>query len=82
MHYMRQTDGEQTKFWNGAGGQAWNELQAPLNQMLQPFTDLLIEASSARLAGRVLDVGCGTESMTLAVERKRAPNPTLIKSPE
>lgn len=69
MHCRHQTNDEQTKFWNGVGGDAWIDLQALLNQMFKPFTDLLIEASSARLVGRVLDVGCGTGSMTLAFAR-------------
>lgn len=74
MHRMQPSNDEQTKFWNGAGGDAWIDLQALLNQMFKPFTDLLIEASCAGLAGRVLDVGCGTGSTTLAVAQRLGEN--------
>jgi SAM-dependent methyltransferase len=38
--------------------------------MFKPFEDLLVEAVSADSGGRVLDVGCGTGSTTLAVARR------------
>jgi ubiquinone/menaquinone biosynthesis C-methylase UbiE len=37
--------------------------------MFKPFEELLVEAASAASASRVLDVGCGTGSTTLAVAR-------------
>jgi precorrin-6B methylase 2 len=36
-----------------------------LDQMLEPFENLLVEALSAENASRLLDVGCGTGSTTL-----------------
>jgi ubiquinone/menaquinone biosynthesis C-methylase UbiE len=59
-------DDEQTRLWNGPAGRAWVDGQAILDQMLQPFEDLLIEAVAARRPRRLLDVGCGTGSTTLA----------------
>jgi len=69
MDAMHPTDNEQTKLWNGLAGHAWVEAQGSLDQMLKPFEDLLVDAVSAGSAGRVLDVGCGTGSTTLAVAR-------------
>jgi len=65
---QRRSD-EQAKLWNGNAGCAWVEAQALLDRTLQPFEDLLIEATSASGARRVLDVGCGTGSTTRAVAR-------------
>jgi SAM-dependent methyltransferase len=62
--------GEQSALWNGAGGRGWVEAQELLDQMLQPFEDVLVDALSAEAPGRVLDVGCGTGSTTLAFARQ------------
>src|SRR5262245_44486728 len=69
MEITDETDDEQTKLWNGPAGRAWIEDQELLDQMLKPFEDLLVEAVSARPRHRVLDVGCGTGSTTVAVAR-------------
>ncbi len=69
MNVTRQTDDEQTRLWNGLAGRAWVEEQELLDQMFKPFEDLLVEAVLAGSGRRVLDVGCGTGSTTLAVAR-------------
>jgi SAM-dependent methyltransferase len=67
MDVTHQTNYEQT-MWNGLAGRAWVEAQELLDQMFKPFEDLLGEAvSAANSVSRVLDVGCGTGSTTLAV---------------
>ena len=70
MDVTHQTEDEQTTLWNGRAGRAWVDAQELLDEMFKPFEDLLIEAFSAGSAGRVLDVGCGTGSTTLAVARR------------
>jgi SAM-dependent methyltransferase len=59
---------EQMKLWNGRSGHAWVDAQAVLDAMFKPLEDLLVEAAVGRR--RVLDVGCGTGSTTLAVTRR------------
>ena len=61
---------EQIALWNGTAGRAWVEAQESLDRLFEPFEDLLVEAVAARRAQRVLDVGCGTGSTTLAVARR------------
>ena len=70
MDVTHQTEDEQTTLWNGRAGRAWVDAQELLDEMFKPFEDLLVEAVSAGSAGRVLDVGCGTGSTTLAVARR------------
>jgi SAM-dependent methyltransferase len=60
---------DQATLWNGPSGQAWIDLQEPLDRMYQPIQDLLVEAVSARASGSVLDLGCGTGGTTIAVAR-------------
>jgi ubiquinone/menaquinone biosynthesis C-methylase UbiE len=70
MDVTQQTDNnEQTALWNGRAGRAWVEAQEVIDQVLKPFEDLLVEVVCAGPGQRVLDVGCGTGSTTLAVAR-------------
>lgn len=71
MNHPQHTADEQARLWNGPAGRAWVEAQDILDQMLQPFEDVLIEAASALHPARVLDVGCGTGGTTLALARTR-----------
>jgi SAM-dependent methyltransferase len=65
-----QTNEDQAKLWNGPSGAAWIDAQQVLDQMFLPIEELLAEAVSSAAAGRVLDVGCGTGSTTLAIARR------------
>ena len=60
----------QAEVWNGQSGQAWVEAQELLDTMFQPFEDRMVESVRASGARRVLDVGCGTGSTTLAIARQ------------
>lgn len=62
-------ENEQARLWNGIAGQAWVDEQALLDRVLAPFQELLVAEVQASPARRVLDVGCGTGSTTVAVAR-------------
>ncbi|MFF4800765.1 class I SAM-dependent methyltransferase [Streptomyces sp. NPDC001351] len=70
MDVRRGSEDDQAARWKGPGGNAWVELQGVLDEMFKPFEDLLVEAVATGRAGRVLDVGCGTGGVTLAVARQ------------
>lgn len=63
------TDDEQAKLWNGSAGCAWVEAQEMLDRTLLPLEELLVAEVRASGATRVLDVGCGAGSTTLAAAR-------------
>ena len=46
--------------------------------MLAPFEDLLVKVVAKRKAQRVLDVGCGTGSTTLAIARQLGPKGSAL----
>jgi SAM-dependent methyltransferase len=67
MKVAQRANEDQTAQWNGVAGRAWVEAQESLDRLFKPFEDLLVEAVAARHATRVLDIGCGTGSTTLAI---------------
>lgn len=69
MNTTHQPNNEQTTLWNGRAGRAWVDQQALLDQVLKPLEDRLVDEVRAAGGLRVLDVGCGTGSTTLAVAR-------------
>jgi SAM-dependent methyltransferase len=70
MDVTHQADNEQAALWNGRAGRTWVDMQEVLDHLFKPFEDLLVEAVRAASGHRVLDVGCGTGSTTLAVARR------------
>ncbi|GGB96168.1 class I SAM-dependent methyltransferase [Pseudoduganella buxea] len=62
------TDTSQPALWGGTAGNAWAELQDLLDRIFHPFEALLAAGLAPRQ--RVLDIGCGTGSTTLAAARR------------
>ncbi|MCA8321660.1 class I SAM-dependent methyltransferase [Burkholderia cepacia] len=61
---------EQSALWNGPSGRAWVETQALIDRMFEPLERLLVEAVATSSARSVLDVGCGTGAVTVAIARR------------
>ncbi|WP_175921334.1 class I SAM-dependent methyltransferase [Burkholderia latens] len=60
----------QSALWNGPSGLAWVDAQTTLDRMFEPFETLLADAAVTASARSVLDVGCGTGAVTLAIARR------------
>lgn len=73
MHAAPRGVDDQAQLWNGMAGRAWAEECAMMDAMLHPFQERLVAAVGAQGEGsqRVLDVGCGTGAVTLAIARNR-----------
>ncbi|KAF1040392.1 MAG: Aklanonic acid methyltransferase DauC [Burkholderia lata] len=69
METSRPND-EQSALWNGPSGRAWVDTQAPIDRMFEPLETLLVDAAAPSSACSVLDVGCGTGAVTLAIARR------------
>jgi SAM-dependent methyltransferase len=65
---------DQIAYWNGAGGQRWADRQEVQDILLQPIADILIDRARIKAGERVLDVGCGSGSTTLAFAKAVGPS--------
>lgn len=63
-----------TAVWNGAASQGWVAAQALLDRLFDPFERRLVDAAATAGASAVLDIGCGTGGITLAVAWAIAPH--------
>lgn len=61
---------DQAELWNKGSGEAWVEMQALLDRILEPFGRLVVDAGYPGAGGHVLDIGCGCGATTLAMARR------------
>jgi SAM-dependent methyltransferase len=68
---------QQAEFWNGAGGDAWVDMQPVLDAMFAGLAEMLADTAAERGARRVLDVGCGVGATTVAIARRLGDDATV-----
>jgi SAM-dependent methyltransferase len=65
---------DQIAYWNGPGGQRWSDRQAQQDILLAPVSKVLIDHAAAKAGERILDVGCGCGSTSIALAARVAPS--------
>ena len=70
MSAQRTSETDKAMQWGSRRGEAWVEAQALVDRLFRPFEQQLADEVAAVAARRVLDVGCGTGSTTIAIARR------------
>jgi len=58
---------DQAAYWNSAAGQKWVTFQQGIDTVLDAAGTRLLEHAGLRTGDRVVDIGCGTGAMSMAV---------------
>jgi ubiquinone/menaquinone biosynthesis C-methylase UbiE len=64
---------DQIAYWNGPGGQRWADRQQTQDILLAPVADLLVDRAQAKAGERVIDVGCGSGAISIALAQRVRP---------
>ena len=61
---------EQREFWSDIKGDLWVTLQPRIDTMLATFGDKALDTLNPQSGERILEIGCGTGTTTLALGQK------------
>jgi len=63
---------QQIEYWNGEAGATWVAVQERLDAMLEPLSAVAIDKANPASGERVIDVGCGCGTTSLAMAARGA----------
>jgi ubiquinone/menaquinone biosynthesis C-methylase UbiE len=69
---------DQIAYWNGPGGQKWADRQQMQDILLAPVADILIDRARAKAGERIVDVGCGSGAISIALAQKVGPSGQVL----
>jgi SAM-dependent methyltransferase len=75
---MTEQNAYQVADWNGQSGERWVANQARLDAMVAMFGQAAIEAAAPASGERVLDIGCGAGTSTLALAARVGPEGQVL----
>lgn len=58
---------EQRAFWNGAMGDGWVTVEAYIDRIMSPMTEIALARLAAKTGERIIDVGCGCGGTSRAI---------------
>jgi ubiquinone/menaquinone biosynthesis C-methylase UbiE len=68
------SNAQQVEYWNGAVGERWARLQETIDGNLAAITKSLMPFAAAKPGERVLDIGCGCGTTTIALSKAVGPS--------
>ena len=72
------TNDAQIEHWSGVGGERWAADAAHFDRMLRPYLDRLLDGGDLQTGERVIDVGCGPATSSLAAADAVGPDGTVL----
>jgi len=67
-----QDNAEQRAFWNGAMGDGWVAVEAYIDRIMSPMTDVALARLAPKAGERIIDVGCGCGGTSRAIAARGA----------
>jgi len=67
---VHEANSDQATYWNGAAGRRWIDRQETLDLVLQPIQDTLLARAGVAQGERIIDIGCGCGTSTIALARQ------------
>jgi ubiquinone/menaquinone biosynthesis C-methylase UbiE len=67
---VHEANADQAAYWNGAAGRRWIGRQETLDLVLQPIQDILLARAAITPGERIVDIGCGCGTSTIALARQ------------
>ncbi|QIE45432.1 methyltransferase domain-containing protein [Pseudohalocynthiibacter aestuariivivens] len=68
----------QAQYWSDGPGRKWVQQREPLDALMAPVLDLVLEGAGLTPGAQVLDIGCGTGTSTIEIAQGIAPGGRVV----